>query len=253
MRIAILTLVAIIVLFSVLLAGPAYLVASGQVDLTAHWSQASRNETGLAPDPATTPEAVVQVYGARAFNWRGAFADHTWVAVKPKDAPAYTVYEVIGWRVWRGQPALAVRHEGADRQWFGHDPRLLVDLRGPKAADLIPRISAAAESYPFPETYRAWPGPNSNTFTAHIGREVPELRLDLPATAVGKDYLGPWTFWAKSPSGTGVQVSLAGLFGLTLGIEDGVKVTLFGLSLGFDPLELAVDLPGIGKVGPGRG
>lgn len=253
MRIAILTLVTLAALLSVTLAGPAYLLASGQIDLTMRWSEATHEPTGLAPDPATTPEAVVQVYGARAFNWRGAFAVHTWIAVKPRNAAAYTVYEVIGWRVWRGLSALAVSARGADRQWFGHDPELYVDRRGPAAAALIPQIEAAVARYPFADLYRIWPGPNSNTFTAYVGRQVPGLRLDLPATAVGKDYLGPWTFWARSPSGTGIQVSIAGLFGVTVGLDDGVKVTLFGLSLGFDPLDAAIDLPGIGRIGPGLG
>src|SRR3979490_1470788 len=52
---------------------------------------------GAAPDPREAPEAVVQVYGARAMGVKGWFAVHTWVAVKPTDATAYTVYEVIGW------------------------------------------------------------------------------------------------------------------------------------------------------------
>ena len=35
------------------------------------WYEARRDPTGLAPDPAGTPEAVVQVYAARAVWWRG--------------------------------------------------------------------------------------------------------------------------------------------------------------------------------------
>ena len=38
---------------------------------------------------------------------------------------------------------------------------------------MIGRIKAAIKSYPFADSYRAYPGPNSNTFLAHIGREVP--------------------------------------------------------------------------------
>lgn len=43
---------------------------------------------GLAPDPAATPEAVVQVYGARCSGWLGYFGIHTWIAVKPAGARA---------------------------------------------------------------------------------------------------------------------------------------------------------------------
>jgi hypothetical protein len=38
------------------------------------WYEARRDPTRLAPDPATTPEAVIQVYAARAVSWRGVFS-----------------------------------------------------------------------------------------------------------------------------------------------------------------------------------
>jgi hypothetical protein len=48
------------------------------------WYQARRDPTGLSPDPATTPEAVIQVFAAPAASWRGIFSVHSWVAVKPR-------------------------------------------------------------------------------------------------------------------------------------------------------------------------
>ena len=47
------------------------------------WYQARRYPMGLAPDPVKTQEAVIQVYAAPAVSWRGIFAVHTWMAVKP--------------------------------------------------------------------------------------------------------------------------------------------------------------------------
>ena len=91
------------------------------------WRTASRAPVGLAPDPATTPEAVVQVYAARAVRWRGYFGVHTWVAVKPAGAGAYTVYEVIGWRLRYSDSALVIRQRGPDERWFGAEPELLAD------------------------------------------------------------------------------------------------------------------------------
>src|SRR4051794_27303085 len=38
------------------------------------WYEARRDPTGLAPDPPSTPEAVIQIYAARAVSWRGVFA-----------------------------------------------------------------------------------------------------------------------------------------------------------------------------------
>lgn len=54
------------------------------------WYQTDRSATELAPDPSTTPEAVVQVYGAPTYGWRGVFAVHTWIVLKPKNALRYT-------------------------------------------------------------------------------------------------------------------------------------------------------------------
>jgi len=153
-----------------------------------NWSELSREPSGQAPDPSVTPEAVVQVYAARTVGWRGLLAVHTWITLKPGGAPGYTRYEVIGWGVGSGAPALRVNRTGADNYWFGDRPELLVDVRGDAADPLIARVEAAVASYPYPTSYRTWPGPNSNTFTAWVGRSVPELKLTLPPTAIGKDY-----------------------------------------------------------------
>lgn len=215
------------------------------------WRTASRDSVGLAPDPAATPEAVVQVYGARTVGVRGLFGVHTWIAVKPARAAEYTVYEVIGWRLRWSDNAVAVRSRAPDARWFGNDPELLADVRGAAAEPLIPRIEAAARSYPFAGEYRAWPGPNSNTFTAWVTRQVPELEADLPPTAIGKDYLRGGVF-AAAPSGHGVQFSLAGLFGVTAGLVEGVEVNLLGLNFGVDPWPPAIRLPLAGRIGFGH-
>src|SRR5690349_16950388 len=156
----------------------------------ADWRTASREPVGLAPDPATTPEAVVQVYAARTWGWRGYFGVHTWVAVKPAGAAAYTVYEVIGWRLRSSNTAVVIRNRVPDERWFGNPPHLLADKRGPGVDSLIERIEKAVGEYPYAGEYTMWPGPNSNTFTAWIARAVPELEVDLPPTAIGKDFNG---------------------------------------------------------------
>lgn len=155
------------------------------------WRGANRAPAGLAPDPATTREAVVQVYAARATQWRGYFGVHTWIAVKPAGASAFTVYELIGYQTQRSGNGVRASRRTPDRYWDGNQAHVLADVRGPGAEPLIARIRNAVATYPYAKTYRIWPGPNSNTFVAHILRAVPELRVDLPATAIGKDYLGP--------------------------------------------------------------
>jgi hypothetical protein len=77
---------------------------------------------------------------------------------------------------------------------------------------------------------------------------VPELRADLPATAIGKDYLGP-TLFAKAPSGTGVQLNAFGLLGVLVGAEEGLEVNVLGLTFGVDPLDLSLKVPIAGRIG----
>ena len=66
------------------------------------WQTASREPAGIAPQPKETPEAVVQVYAADAWSWRGWFAVHSWIATKAENTDTYTVYEVVGFRLKRG-------------------------------------------------------------------------------------------------------------------------------------------------------
>jgi hypothetical protein len=225
-----------------------YLAFSGQIG-AADWRTASREPAGIAPDPATTPEAVVQVYSARAWSWRGWFGVHTWIAVKPSNASEFTVHEVMGWYIRRTGSAVVSRNRPADGYWYGNRPELLGDIRGPGVDQIIERIDAAVKAYPYPDRYHVWPGPNSNTFTAYVLREVPELRVDLPPTAIGKDYLG-WRSVDTTTSGTGGQASLFGVVGVAAGLEEGVELNLLGLNFGVDPKSLSIKLPVIGRIGP---
>jgi hypothetical protein len=199
----------------------------------------------LAPDPALVREAVVQVYGARTMGAKGLFGVHTWVAVKPTDAPQWTIYEVVGWRLRWNDTALVIRNRQPD-MWFGSKGELYADKRGRGVDELIKRIDEAAKDYPYAKEYTLWPGPNSNTFTAWIGRAVPELEIDLPATAIGKDFTGTQIF-SRAPSGRGMQVSLGGLLGLSASGIEGIELNI--LSLNFGVSGSGVKLPLIGRIG----
>lgn len=213
------------------------------------WRTANRDSAGVAPLPSETPEAVVQVYAARAFNWRGIFAVHTWLATKKENADHYTTYQVVGWRARRNLPVVVAAQDIPDRNWFGNRPEVLVDLRGKEAETAIPAIEEAVRTYPYQDTYRLWPGPNSNTFTAYVARQVPALGAALPSTAIGKDYLvyGLPLGWA--PSGTGFQVSLLGALGITVAAREGLEINLLGLVFGVDFLRPALELPLLGRLG----
>ncbi|MDD2271474.1 MAG: DUF3750 domain-containing protein [Desulfuromonadaceae bacterium] len=156
---------------------------------TRDYRTASRESAGIAPSPITTREAILQVYGAPTWGWRGWFAIHTWIASKPTNALSYTVYEVIGWRQKRGLPVVRIENDQPDRYWYGERPRLLKDFRGDGVDKLIVAVDLAAKKYPWPNSYTAFPGPNSNTFIAWIGKQVPDLGLDLPFSAIGSGYV----------------------------------------------------------------
>lgn len=238
---------AVIVVLGVLLVGPATVLVADDARLAQSWRSARSDSAGIAPLPAQEPKAVIQVYAARTFGWRGAFAVHTWIATKRPNADQYQTHHVIGWR--SGNKVIS-RWEDPDRYWYGSMPDLILDLRGDRAAELIDAVEAAVASYPYPNSYTAWPGPNSNTFIAWIGREVPQLQLEMPPHAVGKDYLGGFRLVDWTPSGTGAQVSLMGVLGMTLALDEGAELNLLGLTIGLDPQDMNLKLPGIGRVGP---
>ncbi len=210
------------------------------------WHEADWSSTGIAPPVAQTPEAVIQVYAARAGRWKGIVAVHTWIIMKPAGAAHYDRYEVVGW----GSPVRR-RSDNPDGYWYGNAPEIIRDIRGREAADLIPRITAAIDRYPHRDhgTYQVWPGPNSNTFIAWIGRAVPDLQLEMPPTAIGKDFLGDGPQFGLTPSGTGYQASIHGIFGLAVAVKEGLEVHLFGTTFGIDPNNLAIKIPGIGRLG----
>jgi hypothetical protein len=192
------------------------------------------------------------VFAAPAVSWRGIFSVHTWIAVKPAGAPRFTRYEVLGFGVANGAPAVRIDRMGPDNYWFGARPHILLDRRGTGVDAMIEQVRLAVASYPYPNTYRPWPGPNSNTFLAHIARQVPELAIQLPSNAVGKDFLPDGSLFAVAPSGSGFQVSLYGLAGILLAAREGLEVNLLGLSFGIDAVRPAVKLPALGRLGMAR-
>ncbi len=220
-------------------------VSSAQVALSErpHWSVARNDSTALAPDPARTPEAVIQVYAARLWGWRGALGVHSWIAFKPAGAATYERYEVVRW----SNPVVRQRQGQPDTRWAGNEPELLLDRRGAEAARLIPQIRAAIASYPHADEYVIWPGPNSNSFIAHIVHAVPELGARMPSNAVGRDFpAGVWNVeWL---SGTrDLRGSIAGLIGFSAGAS-GVELQFMGLVAGLDFRQPGLIVPAFGRI-----
>lgn len=196
-----------------------------------HWRAVDWSSAGVLPAPAADREAAVYVLSARAAAWRGIFASHAWIVTKAAGAAEYDRWEVVGW----GDPVRRNAYD-ADGRWFGNEPSIFFSLQGAEAVRIIPQIERAVSVYPAATRYRIWPGPNSNTFVAHVARQVDGLDPVLPADALGKDFLlsseGRAALTGPTPSGTGGQISLYGVVGLTAARREGVMFNLFGLSAG---------------------
>ena len=116
---------------------------------------------------------------------------------------------------------------------------------------MIPLILRAVREYRYarPGDYRAWPGPNSNTFVAAVMASVPRIATNLPPTAIGKDYPYNGRWYGLTPSGTGLRVTLGGYAGLTVGWAEGVEINILGAVWGLDIRRPAVKLPALGRIG----
>lgn len=150
---------------------------------------------------------------------------------------------------WRAPQVIQRNYALPDGLWYGSVPELLVDHRGEGVESMIDDIEAAVASYPYANQYLSYPGPNSNTFLAHIGRQVKTLKLDLPANAIGKDYRPLTSLVGVSSSGSGLQISLLGLLGVSVGVQEGLEFNLLGLNFGIDLNAPALRLPFWGRLG----
>ena len=213
------------------------------------WRDASRESTGIAPLAKELKEDIVLVYYARAFSWRGYFGVHPWIAWKKASQKQYSVAQVTSWNIRRSGSAISQSRDLPDRKWFDSRPELLFEARGAKAGLIIDKLPKLLEIYPFKDQYRVWPGPNSNTFIAYLLRNIEEIDIELPAHAIGKDYLAPGDFFTNTASNTGFKLSAYGVLGMSAGLKEGVELNLFGLHFGLDLWPPALKLPIVGRLG----
>jgi hypothetical protein len=212
----------------------------------AGWRTADRSSIGYLPPANQKADAVVRIFAAQTIRWRGVFATHCWIVVKSDGADSYTRYDYTAW-------SETVRLNGfePDGRWFGHVPEVVFAADGETASALIPRMQMAIRTYGlnYQGDYRAWPGPNSNTFVAAVMDAVPEIRTTLPPTAIGKDYPYDGRWLRLAPSGTGIKLTLNGYGGLTLAWVEGIEVNILGAVAGLDLRRPAIKLPGLGRLG----
>jgi hypothetical protein len=212
------------------------------------WRIADRSGVGLLPPAREHPDAVVRIFAAPTVRWRGILAVHCWIVLKPVGAPAYIRYDYTAW----GDP-IRVNGFEPDGRWFGRAPTVVFAADGDAASTLIPRMRAAIADYGWRNRgdYRPWPGPNSNTFVAAVMEAVPEARVVLPPTAIGKDFPHDGRWLRPVLSGRGLRLTLGGYAGLTIGWVEGLEINLLGAVVGIDLRRPALKLPGLGRIGGG--
>jgi hypothetical protein len=234
-------------LVAILFVAPAVATAGwwSLVDRPGTWRSADWSSSGLLPAAPAREEAAVYVLAARTGGLKGAFSVHSWIVLKRPGSTRYERYDKVGW----GSP---IRRDGwaADGRWYSNMPETVAMARGERARDLLARMDAAIASYPHARNgdYRIWPGPNSNSFVAHVLRGVPELDATLPPNATGRDYVEGLASFDLAPDGRDLHVTLAGLAGFAVGARSGFEVHFMGLVAGLDIARPALKIPAFGRV-----
>ena len=210
------------------------------------WRDADWSSAGILPDAASSKEAAIYIFSATTGGMKGAVASHAWIVTKDEGAPSYTRYEKVGW----GKPIRKNAYR-ADGRWYSNEPQMVVAIKGEAAKRLIPKVEQATAAYPYssPGAYRLWPGPNSNTFVAHVLRSVPELGVVLPPDAVGRDYLPGGQLFQIDADGLDLHATLYGLAGISAGWRSGLELHFMGLVAGFDIARPGIKIPALGRFG----
>lgn len=207
----------------------------------------SFNKSSVSPNPKNYSEAILRVYAARTWGPKGMFAVHSWIAMKRQGSEEFEVSQVIGWKQDPDGNVLFRETNVPIDSWWGNEATLILDLRGDDVESIIDKVDAAIKEYPWKNAYTLYPGPNSNTFVAWVGLQVPEMGLDLPSTAIGKDWRPLEHSLGTSASGTGFQASLFGMLGTSIGLEEGVEINILGLNFEIDLFDLALEIPLFGR------
>ena len=71
----------------------------------------------------------------------------------------------------------------------------------------------------------------------------------MPANAIGKDYRPLTNPVGVSSSGSGLQIGLLGLLGVSVGLQEGLEFNVLGLNFGIDLNAPALRLPFWGRLG----
>ena len=165
------------------------------------------------------------------------FARHTWLDYRPNLDAGWKRIEIVN-------QSSGIIHRELDsdeftkRSRWGEKVVVLGQSDGRTNSDYVSEIEEVLASYDA-SVYRAYPGPNSNTFANYLIGEVDGISATLDHNAVGKEW--GWHL-GRTIGGTGCQVQTP-LAGVALGIKEGVEVSLLGFSGGVSFFPPALKIP----------
>ncbi len=174
--------------------------------------------------------------------WLARFSSHTFFDLRTRTGGPWMRLEVLsrtsGVRVVPLEPDEVF----ADRRW-DRRVEVLASRTGAGAAPMARKLLdlGIAQNQRYLSSYRAWPGPNSNTFAEGLLREVDGLGARLDHNAVGKDWAVPVRV-GLTGSGAGVELETP-IFGLELGVVEGVQAHILGAAFGIGIVPPALQLP----------
>lgn len=169
--------------------------------------------------------------------WISRFARHTWMDYRPSPQGPWRRIEIVNKSSGLVHREISEEDFAAKSRW-GEKVVILGQSDGQAHPDFVSDIARFSESY---ETsgYRAYPGPNSNTFAENLLRKVPAVSAVLDHNAVGKE----WGFYAgPTAGGTGVELQTP-LIGGAIGLREGVEFSLIGLSGGVSLFPPSLKIP----------
>ena len=165
------------------------------------------------------------------------FARHTWLDYRANLNSRWKRIEIV-------TPRSGVIHRELEPDEFEKKSRwgekvvVLGQSDGRGNSNYVSEIEKVATNYDA-SIYRAYPGPNSNTFAIHLVREVDGISATLDHNAMGKE----WGFYVgRTAGGTGGQIQTP-FVGLAMGLKEGIEISLLGFSGGISFYPPALKIP----------
>ncbi|MDP0490026.1 MAG: DUF3750 domain-containing protein [Verrucomicrobiota bacterium JB023] len=199
-------------------------------------------QTAVIHENATVVVKDVQI--PSSMPWYSRFAKHTFIDYRDAPGQPWHRLEIVNKNSGIDHGPISAAQAHSPRRW-GERVRILKQVRE-ETPNTSQDIRAFAARYDA-SVYRAWPGPNSNTFAEELLRSSKGIAAVIDHNAIGKEhdfYFGP------TAGGTGLEIQTP-LLGTALGLREGVELNLIGLTFRVSFWPPSLQLPFLPAVLPG--